>query len=258
MSEPLRNKLLDYAAPPPEKVWENLADALGTDASGFGTRMYQFEASPSPAVWKAIQDRLSPLVDLRQQPRRRRAWRYAAAAAVLAVLVFSATLFPGKRIHPSMATPSALLPTQPVRSASRRLLRNEISASASLSLEETPENRSHAVASVTGPRRNTLSRLLPRPPLEELVHTGNFLPECATEKQTISNEEPVEKYMVYSDEQGHVMRLPKKLFDFISCVRENAFCQQQLKALQEKLAVTDFSNDFTGVLDLLNHLKENQ
>ena len=80
----------------------------------------------------------------------------------------------------------------------------------------------------------------------------------AYEKQTVATNIPLEKYMVYSDGDGNAMKLPKKLFDFITCVREEVVCQQQMQQLQQRFALTAMTTDFTGVLDIVKNLKENQ
>jgi hypothetical protein len=64
--------------------------------------------------------------------------------------------------------------------------------------------------------------------------------------------------MVYSDGDGTAMKLPKKLFDFITCVREDILCKQEMQQLQQRFASTVLTTDFTGVLEVLKTLKENQ
>ena len=63
---------------------------------------------------------------------------------------------------------------------------------------------------------------------------------------------------MYSDGDGNAMRLPKKLFDFISCVKEDVSCKQEMQQWQQQFAAAVLTTDFTGVLEILKTLKENQ
>jgi hypothetical protein len=54
------------------------------------------------------------------------------------------------------------------------------------------------------------------------------------------------------------MKLPKKLFDFITCVKEDITCKQEMQQLQQRFASSVLTTDFTGVIEILKTLKENQ
>ncbi|MFL5810973.1 MAG: hypothetical protein ACJ749_15740 [Flavisolibacter sp.] len=69
---------------------------------------------------------------------------------------------------------------------------------------------------------------------------------------------PVDKYMIYSDGDGKAVRLSKKLYDDYACATDKIICKQKIKKLQEQVASAAMKSDFTGILDILNKLEENQ
>jgi hypothetical protein len=85
----------------------------------------------------------------------------------------------------------------------------------------------------------------------------SFMPVNAERVQTVDEDIPLEKYMVYSDGEGTAIKLPKKLFDFFSCVKEEAECKMQMRQLQQQFASTS-TTDFGGVMELVKKLADNQ
>jgi hypothetical protein len=63
---------------------------------------------------------------------------------------------------------------------------------------------------------------------------------------------------MYSDGDGNVVRLPKKIFNAFACPTEDVMCKQKLQRLKEKFAASAMTADFTGVLQILKSLQENQ
>jgi hypothetical protein len=88
--------------------------------------------------------------------------------------------------------------------------------------------------------------------------TDNLVPKIAKRNTVIAFNEDDEKYMAYSREDGNAVKLPKKMFDALTCPTKDVGCLQRIKQLQEKIAASALFADFTGVLDILNNLGENQ
>jgi hypothetical protein len=107
-------------------------------------------------------------------------------------------------------------------------------------------------------KKTILKRLRPQLKLGSLVITNRFVPKVAQTKQTVDKDASAEKYMIYSDGDGNVLKLSKKLFDFFSCAKEEVVCREQMQQLQQQFASTSLSTDFTSVLEMLQKLKENQ
>jgi hypothetical protein len=64
--------------------------------------------------------------------------------------------------------------------------------------------------------------------------------------------------MIYSDGDGNVVRLPKKLFNAFACPTGDISCKQRLQQLREKFAESAVTADFNGLLQILKSLQENQ
>jgi hypothetical protein len=64
--------------------------------------------------------------------------------------------------------------------------------------------------------------------------------------------------MIYSDGDGNAVRLPKKIFSAFACPTEDIKCKQRLQQLREKFAESAMTADFTGLLQILKSLQENQ
>ena len=260
MSSSLQEKLLQYAPEPPQKVWEEIADSLDASASTLSDKLYQFEETPAAEVWNKINNKLDNNQPAKVLPffqRHKTVLRYGAAAAILIFVAVAAVLLVNRKNESgSMATIPANSQSQPAQTNST-VPAPDVEPKSTL-LAEIPENNSNVRESLGDEKRNLLHRLRPQMQLGSVELAKNFIPETAERKQTVDLGEPLEKYMVYSDGDGNAMKLPKKLFDFISCVKENILCKEEMQQLQEKFAAADFSNDFTGVLEMIKNLKENQ
>ena len=64
--------------------------------------------------------------------------------------------------------------------------------------------------------------------------------------------------MIYSDDDGNAIRLPKKIFSAFACPTEDLICKRRLQQLREKFAASAMTTDFNGVLQILKSLQENQ
>jgi hypothetical protein len=86
----------------------------------------------------------------------------------------------------------------------------------------------------------------------------SFLPKQAERNEMISSSVSPDKYMIYSDGDGNVVRLPKKVFSAFACADQDIICKQRLQQLREKFASSAMTADFTGLLEILKSLQENQ
>ena len=95
MSDPLKDKLLNYEVTPPEGVWKNLASEMN-EANEFlplTAKMYGFEIVPPAGLWSQI----SPLLDNEQtvalKPVRSLVYKLAAAAVVIGIILTGGIYF---------------------------------------------------------------------------------------------------------------------------------------------------------------------
>ncbi|HJW17876.1 MAG TPA: hypothetical protein VJ499_12180 [Flavisolibacter sp.] len=262
MSTALQNKLLQYAPEPPAKTWEAIAKALDEApiTSDFAQSLYQYEETPPVSAWSRIStelDNSSPAKVIPFYKRNRRALQYVAAAVILFAFVLGAGLLVNRSARPELNHTNAAV-NIPVDTESKRSLPGN---NAAVAVEQAPVSsfQNHEpIAAIHRESRNITNRIRSHMQLGNVLLAANFIPKTAERKQTVSRDPSLDKYMVYSDNDGNAMKLPKKLFDFITCVREDMLCKEQMQQLQEKLASTSLNTDFTGVLEILNNLKENQ
>jgi hypothetical protein len=98
----------------------------------------------------------------------------------------------------------------------------------------------------------------PETSLKSTASIERVVPQYAERTNAIDYSSTDDKYMIYSDGDGNAMRLPKKLYDAFACNTDRITCKQKLKKLQEQVAASAMKTDFTGILDMLNNLQENQ
>ncbi|MGN6165420.1 MAG: hypothetical protein ACTHOF_12860 [Flavisolibacter sp.] len=258
MSNTFKDKLLQYAPEPPQKTWDEIAKSLDSATPILSNKLYQFETAPPAGVWDRINNKLNNNQAAKIVPffqKQKNVLRYAAAAAILLLVVVAAVFFNQKE---EMGNIAINVPTE------QQSKKNNINADASVPdlgskntlMAETKTDKNNILKNFE--EQSQLHHLPSQTQLGSVEIAKNFIPETAEQKQTVNAAAAIEKYMVYSDDDGNAMKLPKKLFDFVSCVKENILCKEEMMQLQEKFATADFSNDFTGVLEMLKNLKENQ
>jgi hypothetical protein len=263
MSKELQKKLSEYAPEPPVNTWEAIAKALdeAPQATSFVKSLYEYEETPPMDTWSRISAALDMTTGAKVIPfpkSNRRTVQYVAAAVILLAFALGAGLMIGNRtITPSITSSNAALNIPADTEAKKVDPQNDVAVSPGLPSPSLLEN-ADPIQSSHKENRSIISRIRPSTQLGNVLLAANFIPKTAEGKQTVSNYPASDKYMVYSDNEGNAMKLPKKLFDFITCVREDVLCKEQMLELQEKLASTSLNTDFTGVLEILKNLKENQ
>jgi len=261
MSTELQKKLSEYAPEPPAGSWEAIAKALDeAPATGFAQLLHQFEATPPADSWQKINALLDGTSQAKVVPisnSRRRIWQYATAAAIL-VFAITGFLLLGSRSTTPAINDTRAAATQPADTDAKQIPPQNNTASAIQRVENAGDGQVAALTAYHRESRNITNRIRPDLQLGNVLLAANFIPKKAERKETVLKEANLDKYMVYSDNEGNAMKLPKKLFDFITCVKEDLLCKEQMQQLQEKLASTSMNTDFTGVLEILSNLKENQ
>ncbi len=99
MSNRLQNKLSHYEVSPPESVWNNISSSLDEEITGTD-KLYNFEEMPSPFVWNKLanhlDDDLSGNKVIPFFKRYHKPLRFISAAAIIAVVAITVTLFVNK------------------------------------------------------------------------------------------------------------------------------------------------------------------
>jgi len=255
MSSNLRNKLSAYEANPPERVWENIASALDHQKPGsYSKRLLAYEVSPPPGIWSKIQSRINQLekYDPGVIPFYRKyskPLKYSGVAAIIITFGIIGSLLISKKTVSEVPANQTVLQAQPAS--------NDFKAP-----EDVPINKRFTVNSGISMRPGILQERIAR---QIQSATGNTMallehvaPKFAQRNQAINFSTPSDAYMIYSDADGHAVRLPKKMFDVFVCPNDQLTCRQRLQKLQEKIASSSVTSDFTGMLEMLNNLQENQ
>lgn len=261
MSSKLQNKLLNYQPEPPAGAWDAIAAALdNAPAVPYSEKLFHFEQAPPPAAWSKIEAALD--AEAPAKVVRMGKGRWIAAAAAVLVLAFSATTFVMNRQSGSnsgtASGPTVQRSTPTPVSTDTTTLDTEITPQ-----EETVTQAPPETATITAPspaRSIATARPIKRRPVIAAAALGPSLPrwEKAERRQQLQFSVPADRYMVYSDGKNSPVKLSKKMFDVFSCAQEDLRCRERIQSLQQKIANAAMASDFTGMLDLLNQLRENQ
>ena len=249
MSSELQNKMYHYQEQPPAVSWDKIVAALDEEDNALHQRFSRYAVNPPSTVWNAIAAELDgdkKVVRLQRTNFK----RYMAAAAVIAIIAASA----------------ALLFTKLSQSGSGNNVIDQTSITANPSTS-SPDTNSGSVTNNTNEYRTETTSSIAYHPSKTRRFTsratfidipGPDLPERVERMNRFDFASNIDRYMVYIDGNGKAMRLPKKLYDAMACVEEEITCRQRIESLQQKMANTAITSDFTAILELLNNVKENK
>jgi hypothetical protein len=262
MSSELQNKLLHYEVTPPEKVWDNIAASLDQDIPfTVSEKLFQFQETPPPSAWAAISRNLDHpqrgAVVLPFFKRYRRPLKYAGATAAMVVLAVLVSLMVSKK------TESEVPVQGQTHVPEKRPQQTNDTAP-----PQKPEETNTLMASAVKPEKSQgisfyrgASMLEPLNMINAASHIEQLFPGLAEPTHALPSRDLSSKYdnyMVYSDDEGHAVRLPKKMYDAIACPNDDLICKQRIKYLQQQVSSAAVTADFTGLLEILNNMKENK
>lgn len=246
MNSDLQNKLQQFSAEPPMEAWDKIASALDAEVS-FAPRLYAYEETPPAASWQKIEKALAEqTTDVPEKakvvPLHRRLskpMRYIAAASIIAIILVTITLTTERTEAGALETDSAtVVPAANIPvTAGTDPAGNENKAGQSFNTNEsfTEDNREESLAGSPGQR-----------------------PSSAAGKRNFSTA-PINalqsNYVTYSDGNGKVMRVSRKMETYINCQDSDRQCKQRLQELRQKMAAKAMTTDFTGILEMLQQLQ---
>ena len=254
MDSLIQNKLLHYEIQPPEGAWDRIAASLAEDISpAFSQKLYEYEQSPLPVVWQNIVGQLEGSGNEKAKVvpfyiRYKRPLKYSGAVAIFVVLAVATSLLVSKKTESE-------LPAQ------------SISNSVKTKKDSSILNGEQAPNSLRGPANtNTAQQTFAKSKVrsiktEDTQHSISFddlLPREAPQNDLVNSSLSPDKYMIYSDGDGNAIRLPKKIFSAFACQTQDLICKQRLQQLRQKFASSAMTTDFTGLLQILKSLQENQ
>lgn len=260
MSSTLQNKLLNYQPEPPAGAWDAIAAALdNAPATPYSEKLFHFQQTPPPSAWSKIEASLDAEAPAKVVRMGKGRWM-AAAAAVLVLAFAATTLVMNRQSGSSSSTASGPAVQRPILTPANTdttTLDTEI-----IPQDETAQASQEETETIAppSPGRSTATAKPKRRPMMAAAALGPALPrwEKAERRQQLQFNVPTDRYMVYSDGKNSPVKLSKKMFDVFSCAQEDLRCRERIQSLQQKIANAAMASDFTGMLDLLNHLRENQ
>lgn len=260
MSNAIQNKLLHYEVPAPDGVWDRIAASLDETLSpALAEKLYQYEQLPAPSVWQNISNQLerAPAEKSRMISvfsRYRTPLRYSGAAAILIFLTVLSSLFISKKTESEVPAETVTSNT-PVKEDTVRIPKNSSNSNenavvVSRAGSKAPENLNAAATSDRRSKRAETAR--------SISIAESYAPKRPQTQPVAASSFTADKYMIYSDGDGNAVRLPKKIFSAFACPTGDADCKQRLQMLRERFAESAVTADFTGLLEILKSLQENQ
>lgn len=306
MSSTIQHKLLQLEIPVPEKCWEQIASDLNDTAFGFqfparlkqlsipaphhcwdhiskelttepvleevSAKLLAAEVTPPSGVWASIQSQLDSK-DLKPAGRRFSLLRYAAAAIILGILVFTGTkLFNSST---SKKEDTALVnPETKQADVSEKQPENSLPLTEETVVSSKEQDAKDEAALEAS--KNTYARLdVPtrkRTAIASQFHFSSYLrDEDISSHSNSGYEEALNathnnatgRYIVLMTPDGHFIRMSKKLSSLICCVSGEEV-DEQCKILVDKwrkqLAYSDAAHpgNFIDILSLVGSLQDNQ
>jgi hypothetical protein len=256
MSSQLQNKLLQYEAQPPEGVWNKIAASLDENISlTLSEKLYQYEESPSPAIWQNIVTQLDQpgVENTKVVPfyiRYRRPLKYSGAVAIFIFLAVLTSLLISKKTESELPA-QGIVQNNTIKKDSSKKPGDSEEKNFLTEGKEIYQPERMIAKSKASKNRQTETQT-------SFSFIENFLPQEAEKNEMVHSSIDEDKYMIYSDGDGNVIRLPKKIFSAFACSAEDMICKQRLQQLREKFAASATTADFTGLLQILKSLQENQ
>jgi hypothetical protein len=244
MDRHLQQKLEQFTATPPEGAWNKIVSALDTE-SDYATRLSQYEAAPPANVWKAVEAGLekesTPAKVIPFGTRFRRPMRYAAVASFIAVVLVTITLTVKRTEAGSIEAGSE----------------TTVPANKKTSISTLPTTDNHSPSAVTTTTQTRSSNTQPHLNHEE--ESGDSATVTTNNRSTANTEKPIyasaNGYVVFSDGDGKLRKVSKKLVDFVTCHDNDLKCKQRLQQLRQKMAASVMTTDFTGLVESLRQLQ---
>ena len=259
MNEQVRHRIYGMEQTPPPGVWDRIVSELDQSDIGaaYAGKLKGMSFPPPPAAWDKIAAALFPAATP-VIPRRSIAWvRYAAAAAVIAALVWGGSLVLNRDRGDQQEVVKTNPPpaTQPVQT---------------VPVTETPE-KDEAIAQAEQDRRDDAAleaskrtyAKLSTPRKKKIQNAAGFHFALDVAEPVIGPGEmdPANRYIVLMTPDGNFIRMSKKWSELVCCVageEQDPECTDQLKKWKEKMASssqTASPGNFGDILDLLKTLQ---
>jgi hypothetical protein len=255
MESPIQNKLLHYEIQPPEGAWDKIAESLDESISTtLSQKLYQYEEPPLHDVWHKIALQLGDQGSEKAKVvpffvRYRRPLKYSGAVAIFIFFAVVTSLLVSKKTESEIPAQGI---TNDVKTKKDTSL---INGNLKNTTAVPPIERNNAEKTIANSKAGSI-RSGDTPP--SISYDQYLFPSEAQPNEIFNGSVSSDKYMIYSDGDGNAIRLPKKIYSAFACETNDFVCKQRLQKLRQKFAASAVTTDFTGILQILKSLQENQ
>lgn len=281
--------LQESVATPPAGMWDRIASAIEEPIAA--RKLYDLEVAPPASAWKSIAASLGGVIEYsatEQVPVTKvrtmsPVLRYAIAALFIGLIAFGGfRLFNTGSSNASSEGQQAIAPVIP--NTTNNAADGKSGPVDQLATQEQParhEESNQESRPVYASMANKSQQRIRRTGTEDyfipaatITSAEYFAPqkmykdlECtdvnAVQFASNSPMDMASRYTMLMTPDGHIVRVSKKLGDFICCVSGEEVsddCKDQLKKWRQRLAntpVAGSTGNFTDLLDLMHLMKEN-
>jgi hypothetical protein len=255
MDNPIQNKLLQYEIQPPEGAWSKIAESLDESISTtLSQKLYQYEEPPLNDVWHKIAVQIEDTGNEKAKVvpffvRYRRPLKYSGAVAIFIFFAVITSLLVSKKTESEIPAQGITndLKTKKDTSLVNGNLKNNTAIQ--------PTEKNNAERSIATSKPGVIRTGDTQP---SISYDEYLFPREAQRNEIFNGSVSSDKYMIYSDGDGNAIRLPKKIYSAFACQTNDFICKQRLQKLRQKFAASAVTTDFTGILQILKSLQENQ
>lgn len=261
-------KLFEAEIAPPSYCWNNIAATLDgmEDETTVAAKLQKASIVPPATVWQKIEAALDETNIQPVQKRSSGLLQYAAAAALIGLLVWGAYILLNNK---SEDTPLATQPqpgnhTEQVTTEHTGIPEQDITAiSADAALDEARNNAALEAS------KKTFAHLDVSAVQKKIKDISAFdFGSAAEEDDTMDiskgyNNDISNRYIVLMTPDGHFIRMSKKLKDLVCCISGEEVddaCLDQLKRWREKIlssSAIHAPGNFADILNLVTSLQDN-
>ena len=266
-------KLKYFKTAPPPEAWSKIASLLygSSFIHDYATRLETLAITPPLTAWNKINAALDMQEDKPATPVIRPWFRYAAAAAVLALIAWAGSRFVNNRSEQDLVTKQSPLSSLISTSIVSILPVKTTAVPDQEDIIDTEEARDNAALEAS---KKTFAKL-DASPSKKIKNAAAFyfsadnepslsrgMPEF--EPEEIEDVNINSRYIVLMTPEGNIIRMSKKLSDLVCCVSgedEEQDCVDQMKKWREKIANTRSGHspgNFVELLNLVCSLEDNQ
>lgn len=248
MSQQLQNKLFNYYALPPLDVWDKITVILDEEVEpDFSDRLANYHVIPPVFIWDniaaSLDENKSPVLPFTKRYEKPLRYGSVAASLLFAVILIN-LLIAKKSVSGDGAIISEINQSISAPQASKKTI------GPSKNLNEVAANKSENFIYTKREGENPVKVL----PLRSGKRNSNArFTRVLTRNEPIVNYELLDRYSIFSNTSGGVLKVSKKLFNLFLCSERNEYCKLNIAMVQGRVASPSVlaSADFSGVLDLL-------